>query len=102
MLAESIAVVVVALPVLGPGSYLLRVAWKRGGTPRKLALAILVATFALIAWLLLPLEPGTTVESRVSQFAGAWGILFMVVGLVVIASAAFGKFRAPDHPKPEK
>lgn len=95
MLAESIAVVVVTLAVLGPGSYLLQVAWRRGGTPRKVALATLIAMFALVAWLFAPGAPGTTVEGRVSQFVGAWGILFMVVGLVVIAAAALGKFRAP-------
>jgi hypothetical protein len=40
MLAESIAVVIVILSVLGSGSYLLRVAWRRGGAPRKGAAAI--------------------------------------------------------------
>jgi len=49
VLAESIAVVVVTLAVLGPGSYLLHVAWRRGGTPRKVALATLIAMFALVA-----------------------------------------------------
>jgi len=102
VLAESIAVVVVTLAVLGPGSYLLHVAWRRGGAPRKVAIATLFAMFSLVAWLFVPGEPGATVESRVSQFVGAWGILFMVVGLVVIAAAALGKFRAPQHRDPEK
>lgn len=102
MIAESLAVVVVTLAVLGPGSYLLHVAWKRRGTPRRVAIATLFAMFALVAWLFMPSAPGTTVEDRVSQFAGAWGILFMVVGLVVIAAAALGKFRPPGPRDPEK
>lgn len=95
MLAETIAVVVVTLAVLGPGSYLLQVAWRRGGTPRMVALATLVAMLALVAWLFVPGDPPGGLEERISRFVGAWGILFMVVGLVVIAAAAFGKFRAP-------
>ncbi len=100
MIAESLAVVVVMLAVLGPGSYLLHVAWQRGGTPRKVALATLVAMFALVAWLFAPGRPGSTVEERVSLFAGAWGLLFMAVGLGVIAAAALGKFRPPDRSRP--
>ena len=102
MLAESIAVVVVTLAVLGPGSYLLHVAWQRGGTPRKVAVAALLAMFALVVWLFAPASPGSTVEDRVSDFVGAWGILFMVIGLVVIAAAALGKFRPRDRSDPEK
>ncbi len=97
MIAESLAVVVVTLAVLGPGSYLLHVAWRRGGMPRKVAVATLVAMFALVAWLFGPGRPGSTLEERISLFAGAWGLLFMAVGLVVIVAAAFGKFRPPDR-----
>lgn len=100
MLAETIAVVVVTLAVLAPGSYLLQVAWRRGGTPRRVALATLVAMLALVAWLFVPTDPQSALEERISQFVGAWGILFMVVGLVVIGAAAFGKFRAPDRKDP--
>ena len=92
-LAQTLAVAVVVLAVLGPGSYLLHVAWRRGGVPRKVALATLIAMLALVAWLFMPGPPGTTVESRISEFVGAWGILFMVVGLVVIVAAALGRFR---------
>jgi hypothetical protein len=101
VIAESLAVVVVALAVLGPGSYLLHVAWQRGGLPRKVAIATLLAVFALVAWLFAPGAPGTTVEERVSDFVGAWGILFMGVGLVVIAAAALGKFRPHDRSDPD-
>lgn len=101
-MAESLAVVIVTLAVLGPGSYLLHVAWQRGGTPRKVAIAALLAMFALVAWLFAPGAPGTTVEERVSQFVGAWGILFMMIGLLVIAAAALGKFRPRDRSGPEE
>jgi hypothetical protein len=102
VIAESLAVVIVTVAVLGPGSYLLHVAWKRGGTPRRVAIATLIAMFALVAWLFMPGAPGATVEERVSQFVGAWGILFMVVGLVVIATAALGKFRPQEPSDSEK
>lgn len=102
MIAESLAVVVVTLAVIGPGSYLFHVAWQRGGAPRWFAIATLAAMVALVVWLFTSGAPGTTVEDRVSQFAGAWGILFMVVGLVVIAAAALGKFRPHDPRDPEK
>jgi predicted PurR-regulated permease PerM len=101
VLAESIAVIVVSGAVLAPGLYLLRVAWKRRGNPRKFAIATLVAIFALIVWLYAPHTPGITSEERITQFIGAWGILFMGVGIVVIIGAALRRFRAnePDEPK---
>jgi hypothetical protein len=102
VIAESLAVGIVTVAVLSPASYLLHVAWKRGGVPRTVAIATLIVMFVLVAWLFMPGPPGTTVEDRVSQFVGAWGILFMVVGLVVIAAAAFGKFRPPEHSDREK
>lgn len=102
MIPESIAFIVVTLAVLGPGSYLLHVAWKQGGNPRRVAIAALLAMFGLVAWLFAPTSPGTTVEERISDFAGAWGILFMIIGLVVIGAAAFGKFRPRDRSDSEK
>ncbi|MFN0183337.1 MAG: hypothetical protein ACKVQR_05900 [Aquabacterium sp.] len=50
--------------------------------------------FLLVTWLFVHRPPGVTVEQRVSQFVGAWGILFMIVGMVVIAAAAIGRFRS--------
>lgn len=93
MIAKSLAVIVVTLAVIGPGSYLLHVAWQRGGWPKRVAVAMLMAMLALVVWLFLPGEPGTSVEHRISDFVGAWGILFMVLGLLVIAVAALGKTR---------
>lgn len=94
MLAESIAVVVVSVAVLGPGSYLLHAAWVRGGTPRKFAVAVLLCMLALIAWLFAPAAPGTTTEERVSRFVGAWGVLFVMVGAGVGLAAALRKLRS--------
>jgi hypothetical protein len=92
-MAESLALVVVALAVFAPGSYLLRLAWKRGGVPRKVAAATLLVMFALVVWLFASGDAATPVEERISQFVGAWGLLFMGIGLLVIAAAALGKFR---------
>jgi hypothetical protein len=94
MIAKSLALIVVTLAVIGPGSYLLHVAWQRGGWPKRVAVAVLVAMLALVVWLFLPGEPGMSVEHRISEFVGAWGILFMVLGLLVIAVAALGKSKS--------
>lgn len=102
MIAQTLAVLVVALAVLGPGSYLLHVAWRRGGVPRKVAAVVLVAALALVAWLFAPVGPETSLEQRVSTFVGAWGILFIVVGFVVIAAAALGRFKPDDRSKRER
>lgn len=94
MIAESLAVIVVALValvVIAPGSYLLRLAWKRGGTSRKVAIATLLAMLALLVWLLAFGDASASVEERISQFVGGWGLLF--IGLAVIVAAALGKFR---------
>jgi len=99
VIAQTLAVVIVGLAVLGPGSYLLHVAWRRGGVPRKVAAAVLLAILALVAWLFVPLGAETSLEERISRFVGAWGILFMVVGLGVIAAAALGRFRPDDPPE---
>lgn len=96
VLAKALAVVVVTLAVIGPGSYLVRVAWTRGGTPRKVASAVLFAMLGLVVWLFIPGIRGASSEERIVTFIGAWGILFMVVGLVVIAAAALGWFRPQD------
>jgi len=102
VIAQTLAVLIVALAVLGPGSYLLHVAWRRGGVPRKVAAAVLVAVLALVAWLFAPLGADTSIEQRISAFVGAWGILFIVVGCVVIAAAALGRFKADDRSKRER
>ena len=92
MLAELFAVIFVALTVLGPGSYLLHVAWKNGGAARKLAIATLAAALLLIAWLVSPRDSGTTVQERISDFIGAWGMLSMIVGGGVIGAVALRQF----------
>ena len=92
-LALALALGLVTLVVIAPGSYLLRLAWRRGGVPRKLAVASLLALGVLVVWLFSPRDGDTSVEERISLFAGAWGLLVMGLGLVVIAAAALGKFR---------
>ena len=97
VIAESLAVIVVALValvVIAPGSYLLRLAWKRGGTSRKVAIATLLAMLALLVWLLAFGDASASVEERISQFVGGWGLLF--IGLAVIVAAALGKFRGDE------
>ena len=93
MIAESLAVIVMTLVVIAPGSYLLRVAWRRGGIPRKVAIATLLAMLALVVWLFAFGDASASVEQRISQFVGGWGLLFMGLGLAVIVAAALGKFR---------
>ncbi len=99
VIAESLAVIVaalVALVVIAPGSYLLRLAWKRGGTSRKVAIATLLAMLALVVCLLAfgDASASASVEERISQFVGGWGLLF--IGLAVIVAAALGKFRGDE------
>ena len=93
MIAESLAVIVMTMVVTAPGSYLLRVAWRRGGIPRKVAIATLLAMLALVVWLFAFGDASASVEQRISQFVGGWGLLFMGLGLAVIVAAALGKFR---------
>ena len=57
------------------------------------ATIVFAAALALVAWLYADQYPGETSEERISSFVGAWGILFMVVGVVVIAASALGKFK---------
>lgn len=87
MLAKVFAILIVTFAVIGPGSFLLRAAWKRGGNPRRFAMATLAAAAILVAWLLFPSGSALSNEARISQFIGAWGILFMAVGLIVIVTA---------------
>ena len=97
MIAESLAVIVaalVALVVIAPGSYLLRLAWKRGGTSRKVAISTLLSMFALVVCLLAFGDASASVEEHISQFVGGWGLLF--IGLAVIVAAALGKFRGDE------
>jgi hypothetical protein len=93
MLAEILAVIVVTLAVLGPASYLLRMAWRRGRAARAIAIAVLVTMFGLVAWLFWPRPPGASAQEHIADFVGAWGILFAAVGLVVIAAAASGRLK---------
>jgi hypothetical protein len=102
VLAKSFAVAVVVLVVLGPGSHLLRVAWRRGGNSRRAASAVTIALFGLVVWLFVPGAPGASAEERIVRFIGAWGVTVMAVGLVVIAAAALGRFRPPDGSDHEK
>lgn len=95
MIAKTLAIAIAVLAVIGPGAYLCRVAWRRGGTPKKVVIGVLLLIVALIGWLVAPGAPGESTADRVSQFIGAWGLLFMALGLVVIAAAALGKFRPP-------
>ena len=95
MLAKLIALTIVGLAVLGPASYLLWLAWLRGGLARKVAIAVLCLAGALVAWLMAPIDPAMTREEHISQFVGAWGILFAGVGVLAIAATVFGKFRPP-------
>jgi hypothetical protein len=93
VIAESLALMLATLAVIAPCSYLLRLAWRRGGIPRKVAAAALLGAVALVVWLFASGDAATPVEQLISQFVGAWGLLFMGVGLLVIAAAALGKFR---------
>lgn len=102
MLAELIAVLVVSLLVLVPASYLLRLTWKQGGIVRKLTYAVMLAACALIAWLLSPLSPDLVGHDRIVFFIGAWGILFMIVGILTIGAVVVGKLRGHSHSQPEK
>lgn len=93
VLAETIAVLVVSGAVIGPGAYLFRVAWIKGGTAKTAATISLAVALTLVAWLYAARDPDETAEERISSFIGAWGVLFMVIGLAVIAGSALGEFR---------
>jgi hypothetical protein len=93
MLANTIAIIVLTLIVLGPGSCLLQLGWRRGGILRTLTVAALLGMLTLMPWLFLPWGPGASPEDRIVQFVGAWGILFIVIGLAFAAVSLFGSVR---------
>lgn len=98
MLAETFAILIVTFAIAAPGAYLLRVAWRRGGIAKWFAIAACIAAGTLILWLYGWRQPEMSTEERITAFAGAWGILFMIVGFVAMAAALIGRsrFRRPD------
>ena len=86
MLAQIFAIAIVILAILGPGLFLWQFARKRGGPAEKFAWFILVAAVLLISWLLFLPGSSSTPQERISQFIGAWAILFMATGFVVIGT----------------
>ena len=87
MLADIFAIVIVTLAIASPGLFLLRYAWRRGGNHRRFAIVVLTCAGLLILWLLfLP-------EDQISRFIGAWGILFMAVGIITIVGSSVRGFR---------
>ncbi|RYG98362.1 MAG: hypothetical protein EON58_07345 [Alphaproteobacteria bacterium] len=86
MLAQIFAVAIVILAILGPGYFLWQFARKRGGLAEKFACAILVSAVLLILWLLFFPGASSPPQERISQFIGAWAILFMTAGFVVIGT----------------
>ena len=98
MLAKIFAIALVILAVLGPGFFLWQFARSRGGTARKLAWVILVAAGLLIVWLLFLPGSGSTPQERISQFIGAWAILFMAAGFVVIGAEVFRTIKGRKRP----
>ncbi len=102
VLAKIVAVGLVTLAVIIPGSYVYNVAIKRGGVSKTFAILVLGAMAMLVVWLFLPGSPGTLDEDHLEQFVGAWGILFILVGVVVIVALAVDKFRASAQSDEEK
>jgi hypothetical protein len=98
MLAKIFAMAIVILAILGPGFFLWQFARTRGGAARKLAWVILMAAGFLIAWLLFAPGAGSTPEERTSQFIGAWAILFMAAGFVVIGAEVFKMINGRKRP----
>ncbi|MFT3897354.1 MAG: hypothetical protein QM719_06615 [Thermomonas sp.] len=81
------AIAIVTLAIASPGVFLLRYAWRRGGNHRRFAIGVLAAAGLLVLWLLFFPEAG------ISSFIGAWGILFMAVGIITIIGASVRSFR---------
>jgi len=75
----------------GTGRCPIRAAWRQGGLARLLA--VIVVFSALAAWLLLTNDPGAPSEQRISEFIGASGIVWMMVGNVAGLEGQFGKLR---------
>lgn len=93
MLAELIAILVVIFFVYWPAKYLLHLALEYGGAARMLAYAVLLAAGTLIVWLLSPLSPGMANQERIVFFIRAWGILFMIAGILAIGVAVVARLR---------
>ena len=98
MLAQAFAIAIVVLAILGPGFFLWQFARRRGGPAEKFAWAILVAAVLLIFWLLFFPGYSSTPQERISQFIGAWAILFMAAGFVVIGAEVFKMIKARERP----
>ncbi len=98
MLANIFAIAIVVLAILGPGFFLWQVARKRGGPAEKFAWAILVVAALLTFWLLFFPGSSSTPQERISQFIGAWGILFMAAGFVVIGTEVLKMLKGRKRP----
>jgi hypothetical protein len=99
MLAQIFAIAIVILAILGPGLFLWQFARKRGGLAEKFAWSILVAAVLLIFWLLFSTGSGATPQERISHFIGAWAILFMATGLVVIGNEVLKMIKGRKRPR---
>lgn len=85
--ADILAIAIATLAILGPGAFLLRHAWRRGGNAKKFAITVLVLASLLVSWLLFFPADGSGTAKHVSRFIGAWGILFMAVGIITMLVA---------------
>ena len=102
MLAQIFAIAIVVLAILGPGYFLWQFARRRGGLAGTFAWTILVVAVLLIAWLLCVPSPSSGPEQRISQFIGAWGILFMTTGLIVIGTEVLKMIKGRKRPKSDE
>ena len=98
MLAQIFAIAIVILAILGPGFFLWQFARKRGGPAEKFAWTILAAAVVLILWLLFFPGSGSTPQERIVQFIGAWAILFMSAGFVVIGAEVLKMIKGRKRP----
>ena len=99
MLAQIFAIAIVILAILGPGLFLWQFARKRGGLAEKFAWTILVAAVLLVLWLLFSPGSSSTPQERISQFIGAWAILFMAAGFVVIGTEVRKMIKGRKRPR---
>ena len=99
MLAKLFAIAIVILAILGPGFFLWQFARERGGPAEKFAWTILVAALLLIFWLLFFPGSSSLPEERISQFIGAWAILFMAAGFIVIGSEVLKMVKGRKRPR---
>ena len=102
MFSQILAIAIVVLAILGPGYFLWRFARKRGGLAETLAWTILVSAALLIAWLLFFPGPSSSPQQRISQFIGAWGILFMTTGVIVIGTEVLKMIKGRKRPRSEE